>query len=639
MMRRKRHALVVFVSMGAFAAIAAAEGKKNPFPAMGGPFHELVEEGKPVAAIVAQDEAPLIEGYAAEELQRYVHKMTGAELAIASAAPADTYPIYVGAAARKRLPGFDWESLGDEGFVLRSTDEGLHIAGAKDLGTLYGVYTLLERFGCRWFVTGDIGEVVPSSQSLRVGTLDETQTPSFRYRWIDSGDWAIHNKMNISVEVEGKPVGPQWRWSYHTHFLLVPPEEYYDEHPKWFAEVGGRRPRPEDKHHQGRQLCTSNPELIEQMAENVVAFFKENAEVDILSLAPQDGGGFCECPACRALDEDRPENEAWHARYSNRLAVFNNEVARRVGASCPDKIIKVGAYAMYVRVPSDPAYRPEPNLAVQVCHTYSCNNHAIDSDCARQEQYFGKELARWAEITNHLFIYEYYRKGMWGGMPFDQVHVIRHDMPYYHRIGVEGFYTQPARDRWPSCGLNHYVAAKLIWDVDLDVDLLLADYYAKFFGEAAEPMGRYYEGLMAAFVDYGDCISPYGYKWPTFAASEIFTAEVVARLNGALADAERAAAQDIVRERIRPIRARIEYVERVLDYLRAVRAPFDGIDLADKAALEAAHGKAQEIGAPLSRAIKAFCKKNDVRSFGRIDAAHENLRFLVVLPGEEPLLR
>jgi len=622
-----------------FAGGTSAEGKKDPFPPMRAPFYALTENGQPLALLIAKAAASRVEGYAVAELQTFVKQMTGAELAVAHTARAGDYPIYVGAAARGRLAGFDWAALGDEGFLLRSTGAGLYVAGAKDLGTLYGVYTLLERFGVRWLMPGELGEVVPATRDLRVGSLDETQRPSFTYRWIEDGRWALRNKMNISVEVEGAPIGPQWKWSYHTHFYLVPPEAYYEAHPEWFALVHGKRRRPADTHQQSHQLCTTNPGLIEQMATNVMAFFEEHPEVDILSVAPQDGGGFCECEACRALDEKRPEGDAWHGRYSKRLAVFNNEVARRVGKVCPDKIIKVGAYAMYLRAPLDPGYRPEPNLAVQVCHTYSCNNHPIDSDCLRQGQYFRKELERWAEIANHLFIYEYYRKGMWGEMPYDQVHVIRHDLPYYKRIGVEGFFTQPARDRWPACGLNHYIAAKLTWDVDLDVDRLLADYYDAFFCEAAGPMRRYYEGLMAAFVDYDDCISPYGYKWPTFAAPEIFTPEVVARLGGALADAERAATRDAVRARIRRIRARVDYLALVLDYLRAVRAPFDGIDLNDKGALQGAHGKARDIGAPLSRGIKRFCKANKVRSFDRIDGAHQSLRFLVVLPGQEPLLR
>ena len=235
-----------------------------------------------------------------------------------------------------------------------------------------------------------------------------------------------------------------------------------------------------------RIVRPSPTELIDEMARRIVKTFDDNPSVDILSLAPQDGGGFCQCEDCMALDEKRPPEEAWHARYSRRLAVFNNEVARRVARKHPDKLIKVGAYAMYLRVPLDADYRPEPNLAVQVCHTYSCNSHPIASEtCPGNAKYFRKELEHWAKITGHLFIYEYYNKGAWGGLPYYQVHLIRDDIPYYQSLGAEGFYTQPAGARWPACGLNHYVAAKLTWDVDLDVDRLLDDFYEKFYAEAA----------------------------------------------------------------------------------------------------------------------------------------------------------
>jgi len=69
--------------------------------------------------------------------------------------------------------------------------------------------------------------------------------------------------------------------------------------------------------------------------------------------------------------------------------------------------------------------------------------------------------------------------------------VIREDIPYYHKIGVEGFFAQAAGKDWPACDLNHYIAAKLLWNHELSVDFLLDDFYRKFYHSAAEPMGRY----------------------------------------------------------------------------------------------------------------------------------------------------
>ena len=100
-------------------------------------------------------------------------------------------------------------------------------------------------------------------------------------------------------------------------------------------------------------------------AVNMIAELDRDPSIDIISLAPNDGGGFCMCETCASLDKDRD----WWATYSDRLAPFNNAVAKIVGKTYPDVLIKVGAYALYVRYPADPDYVPEPNLAYQTCHT------------------------------------------------------------------------------------------------------------------------------------------------------------------------------------------------------------------------------------------------------------------------------
>ncbi len=639
--QRQVKAAIVCLSILAGGLLGEAHaGKKDPYPAPVAPLVTLVDRGVARAVIVVSKKSSTIERRAVAELAEYVEKITGAKLPVVHEAKAGSLPILVGVPARKSLAGVRWDELGDDGFVLKSDAEGIRVAGAKDLGTLYGVYHLLEKHcGVRWFMPGELGEVIPRSETLRVGTFEEREIPSFRIRWIENGDWALRQKMNVSVKVDDRPVGVNWKWSFHTHFRLMPPEEYFDEHPEWFAKIGKKRRRPVPGK-QSQQLCTSNPELIEEMARRMIKMFDDDPTLDVLALAPQDGGGFCQCKTCVALDEERPVDEAWHARYSNRLAVFNNEVARRVGKAHPDKLIKVGAYAMYLRVPLAEGYRPEPNLAIQVCHTYSCNSHPMASEsCQGNTKYFRQELEHWAEISNHLFIYEYYNKGVWGGLPYYLVHLIREDMPYLHGLGVESFFTQPAGRRWPACGLNHYIASKLAWDVELDVDRLMDDFCENFYGDAAGPMRTYWQTMEDAFAAYAECLSPYGRKWTTLVVPEIFTPETLATLDAAVAEAERTAGNDLTKRRIGLVRARLDFTKKTMEYLAAVQAPFDGIDLADAKAVKAAHKKAIRLGEPLSEELKAFARKNDIGAFPRLVEAHKTLRFLVDLPGREPILR
>jgi hypothetical protein len=376
------------------------------------------------------------------------------------------------------------------------------------------------------------------------------------------------------------------------------------------------------------------------MTENIIALFDVDPTIDMLALSPQDGGGFCQCDACRALDEKRSPEEAWHATYSQRLAIFNNEVARGVARKYPDKLLKVGAYAMYLRVPQKPDYRPEPNLAVQVCHTYSCNSHPVASpSCRGNSSYFRKELERWASLTPHLFIYEYYNKGAWGGLPYYQLHLIREDIPYYRRLGAEGFYTQPAGRRWVACGLNHYIAAKLLWDVNLDVDRLIEDYYRKFYAEAAGPMRDYGQALQQAFADYQPCMEPFGWRWTTLVAPEIFRPSALAAMEDAVGRAERAAQSDVVRQRVASTRVLLDFTKQVMQYLTTIQAPFRNVDPRDDRALATARKKAIELGEPLSGNLKSFCKQHGLEAYDRLIDVHGDLRFLTELPDRKPTLR
>ncbi|NQT13376.1 MAG: hypothetical protein HQ582_11540, partial [Planctomycetes bacterium] len=198
-------------------AFGAEARKKDPYPPAEGPYVALVENGQARAVVVAPAAPSAVEARAVDELVRYVEKITGVRLEVGAEAGEGRLPIYLGSAAKRGLGQVEWSRLGEDGFVLKSGAEGVYVAGAHDLGTLYGVYQLLEKhFGVRWFMPGDLGEVVPRSDSLVIGTFEETEVPSFRIRWIESGDWALRQKMNGGVEVDDRPVGINWRWGFHT---------------------------------------------------------------------------------------------------------------------------------------------------------------------------------------------------------------------------------------------------------------------------------------------------------------------------------------------------------------------------------------------------------------------------------------
>ncbi len=380
--------------------------------------------------------------------------------------------------------------------------------------------------------------------------------PSFPVRWVGEGEWSLRQRMNASVKAGHRSVGVNWKWHFHTFRLLIPPEKYYAEHPEYFALVKGKRTISDSKTHEN-QLCTANSDVVREVARNLISTLDAEPGIEIITLSPNDGGGFCECERCRALDEPGRD---WFAQYSRRLALFNNQVAKLVREKHPQVLIKTGAYAMYARPPLDQDYRPEPNEVVQLCHLYFCHNHPIGGDACQAgrtytpraefqpNQEFRKILDQWLKLSPHVFVYEYYTIGgiSRAGLPWPVVHTLRHDLPHYRKRGVEGFYTQLSEGRFYQLGLNYYLAAKLCWNADLNPDALLEDYFEKFYGPAAAPMRDYFMAMERSMQRWDGCVS-YGLQGVTglkVIGPKIFTPEVMARMGASLERAERLAGGD-----------------------------------------------------------------------------------------------
>ena len=525
------------------------------------PFIAIVVAGQSRAQIVISGKPTFLEQFAASELQAYLEKISGVKLPIVEESQRDSalYAFFLGNTRRSKELGIapDERAMGRDGFALRSMSNGLIVLGRNELGTLFGVYELLERyFDIRWFMPGDRGECVPRKETLHMGQVDLIYKPSFRVRWVGSGEWPLRQRMNAYVTAGKRSVGINWKWHFHTFIKLMPPEKYYAEHPDYFAMVNGKRTVTDSKTH-GNQLCTSNADVICEIAKNLIAVLDAERGIEIITLSPNDGGGFCECDHCTALDEPGRD---WFAKYSRRLAIFNNKVAKLVKQRHPDVLIKVGAYAMYARPPLDEDYRPEGNLFFQLCHLYFCHNHPLDGGaCKAGETYrpkgqfqpnqeFCKILDQWLDLSPHLFVYEYYSIGGMGraNLPWPLVHTMRTDIPYYRDRGVEGFYTQLSGDLWHRLGLNYYVAAKLCWNADLNVDALLDDYFEKFYGPAAKPMRDYFVAMEQSMQAWNGCAS-YGLQGVTglrAVGPKVFTAQVMQRMRTGLEEAERLTAED-----------------------------------------------------------------------------------------------
>lgn len=453
----------------------------------------------------------------------------------------------------------EWEGLSSEGYIMRSSPGVVLLAGKSELALFYAVDRFLEReLGVRWFMPGEIGEVVPRTRTVTVGPVDERWEPSFAMRWVGKGEWARRNGMNVAVDCKGEF---KVKWFVHTFTRLLPLERYADEHPEYYALVDGTRVGRTGKPSRV-QLCTSNPEVIREVADRTIRIREAEPDLRMISLDPMDSQVFCQCDKCRALDEP---GVGLHNAVSRRLALFYSQVAELVRGRFPDLLVKSIAYQKYAAPPLDPTLRLGETNVIQLCR-FMCHNHALsDTSCPYNRAYAGYLLG-WREKAKNVALYEYYYKISWLELPWPIVHTLRKDIPWFRDLGLFGLATQ-YRENLGSNGLVYYVAARLLRDPDTEMDALLEDFYEKFYADAAGPMREYYETLEDAAARSELHLAR---QRPYAEVVALFTPELLKKLDECVERAERAASGAQVKARVAMVRASLDYAKVCAEYLRTL---------------------------------------------------------------------
>ena len=541
--RLRERSAVLTVPIGAPAT--------EPVLVDGVPPGTLVVSGRASSSIVLERRHSDREVDAALELQETIRKSTGAVLPIVTdRAEAKGHRICL--TRRQPNPG---EST--EAFRIGVGGNETQIIGNSPLATLYGAYELLETVvDARWYLPGPLGEVIPAHTTLTVPKRDIVREPSFPMRWIGTGSWMLRNKQNRCDD--GFLISPG---IYHTQNRLIPHRRYFETHPEFFALIKGKRSDdPECK------LCYTNPELHAEIAKNMGAILDTRPSTKLISLSPTDGQMWCECAGCLAWDEADVSRDRSKSR---RSLLFYNAVARELRKTHPEARILVGAYNVYNWPPLDKNVKADPMIDVVITHYEDyCLAHPVpDSSCSPNQRYV-ELIQEWQEMGCAAYFYEYYWKVNWLDLPWPIVHSIREDMPWYIRQGCKGVYTQYNPEavwgRFPA----FYVAARLLWDVDADVDAIVEKMFDDLFGAAAPHMKAYHDLLEIQTAECGRHFPGRGMT----CGPAVFTPEVRTQLRTHYEAARSANTTPIVNQRLDKIGLCLEYTDRLMDYAGGKRA-------------------------------------------------------------------
>ena len=514
----------------------------------------LVENGQSPYRIVVASSASASERFAAEELQRYLEKISGARLPIVPDNGERTaQEIVLGAAS---VPGDaaapnSAPQPGPDGFTLRTLGNRLQIIGTGPRGTLYGVYALLEeKLGVRWF-TPDV-EQVPRQSRIVLADLSETHTPAFEYRevfwseFIRDADFAAKHRLNgFSYKLEDKHGGRAVVYYpfVHSFDLLIPPS-LFETHPEYFPLIDGKRKNGYV------QRCLSNPEVLRIATERVRQWIQEHPEASIISVSQNDTFNNCQCPECKSLDDAEGSPAA-------SLLKFVNAIAEAIEKDHPHVRIDTLAY-QYTRKPPK-TIRPHKNVIVRLCSIECCFAHPFDQCPANENRQFVEDIKAWEKVAPLLYVWDYTTNFGNYQQPFPNRKVLQANAQFFANHQVKGLFEQgnySAGGGGEMEPLRAYLLAKLLWNPAADVEQLTDEFLNAYYGQAA-PSIRAYLSLEEQQVE-ADGVHAHIFDRPT---AKYLSDEFLAQAEKLFDEAEGLADNSDVRSRVQIARLPIWYVK------------------------------------------------------------------------------
>ena len=464
-------------------------------PAITTPMY-IVEDGKSDFSIVIADGADECIETAANEMQTYLQKISGATLPIIREnefTEGENAIILGETSLEDNIVSVNREEIGADGFLLYSDGSNLLIAGGDSRGTLYGVYTLLEEYlGVRWF-TPEL-EVIPESKNIVIdANVNRIVQPSFAIRRnspAGSTDaYRARTKMNVSFHFDASEYGGALTYvMWDVTFDRLVPDSLFAQHPEYFA-MNPDGSRTTD------HVCVSNPDVLPVAVENArKAILADTKGAKYIHIGQKDNSNYCHCENCEALYEK-------YGSISAPTIIFTNAFADALDDEFPDFTFTFYAYLETERPPEDLTLRCNENVVPVLCGLHhACRSHLL-TECGAQDgnetfmNLFGdneptiaQDFANWTKVADRTYIYDYTINFLNTAQFFSNLETMQPTMKYMHDIGITGYIYNCGDGHYSAFNeLRNYLLQKLQWDVDCDVEYHMTDFLNAYYGEAAAP--------------------------------------------------------------------------------------------------------------------------------------------------------
>lgn len=549
--------LLLCAALGALITIFPGRASAQVAGESGPADLKIADGGRSPATVVISPTAGEWEKRAANDLVEYIQRMTGArpkladtDAGITAALNASDPVLLVGAAALNadRSLAAELEKVAKpnpvlraDAIVLRRNNNRVYVAGNNDESHYYAVTELLSRWGCRWYLPGEIGECIPSHPTLKVGELEHAYAPPFEARryWLswngDNTGKAEFMRRNFFSDVY-VPSGHSL--AQYTKELIPPGKSMFN-------------------------VPISEENTAQHVAKQILPQFAAGKDV---MLGLEDGLYESDSQQDKELIGLQYDKYFLTQSYTDAFMIFYNRTAELLLKEAPESEAKIG-FLIYSNITLPPvreitAAKPLVGYLAPIDFDPI---HGMDDPRSAPRRELKEIMYEWAEVMEgRLVIYDYDQSMLvWRDLPNPSHQAFRQDVQHYRKAGLLGVDTE-SRGAMATIFTNLFLRGQLLWNPDADVDALLAEFYDKFYGPASVPMSDYWNAIFQAWEE--TIVTEHEY----FVAPAIYTPELMAQLRQSLVAAEKA---------VEPLRGNsTEDARLYLDRMKFARLSFEVLD-------------------------------------------------------------
>jgi len=358
-------------------------------------------------------------------------------------------------------------------FYLKVTEHSAHIASLSIDGLRNGAYWYLQYIGFRYYFPEQSWWFVPSLKTP-YKPVEKVLSPSFLSRriWYAYGTDSKKADEDYRIWTQANLLGGDEINAGHAYEAIVNRnKKVFLEHPEYFAQKTAKGTIPKNP-----KFEVSNKALVQLCIDDALGqvenYVKKHGRIPTsISMDPSDGGGFSTSDA--ALKIGGPSEQVFY---------LANQVAKSMRNKFPSVLVGLYAYNFHA---APPEFELEPNIVVLIATAYNQSKFPVN-----------QLVELWKEKKVRIGIRDYFGVLVWD---WDMPGQVRGSKTAYVKQ-IKNFqesgalyFSAETNIGWISRGLGHYLATKLLWDVNANIEQSKAEFFKLMFGKGSGEIEKLYD--------------------------------------------------------------------------------------------------------------------------------------------------